>query len=496
MSDIGLSNRLQARAVPNKKSVVALPQLFPDFHSRMRVSGRWILMADIGAMLLAFLGGAVFAWIRTLLSDQVSYDVLRLVSFRQFAIFLSIGMAAILWLDSKGHYRQRLPYWEAIGHLIGVSCCGFVSCGFVEFAAKDDLSRLWIAFCWGLFAGFSFLGRGLVRRVLNKMGVWRIPALIIGEGQTAEAAVQALSGDSHIGFTIVDRMPSSMLADMKKTSAWKHVLLLHDAQYVFLALEGGEIEKYQTVLRSLPRARVPFSIIPPWQGLPSSSLSTHHFMMQDVMILHDTNRLKLPLPRLLKRVFDIIVSGTALLFLFPVFVAVALMVRRDGGDAFFKQARVGRGGHLFMCYKFRSMRADAEEFLEKYLAENKVAAEEWQKYQKLKDDVRVTAIGRFIRSTSIDELPQLINVLKGDMSLVGPRPCMPGQESLYAEDFSFYEAVRPGITGPWQVSGRSNLTFKERVSLEAWYARNWSLWLDIVIMLKTVPTLLKQGQAF
>src|SRR6202012_5716487 len=124
------------------------------------------------------------------------------------------------------------------------------------------------------------------------------------------------------------------------------------------------------------------------------------------------------------------------------------------------------------------------------------AAKEWEQFQKLKNDVRITSFGHFIRRTSIDELPQLLNVIKGEMSLVGPRPIMQGQEEFYAEDFSYYESVRPGITGPWQVSGRNHLTFKERVTLEAWYARNWNLWLDIVIMLKTVPTVLKKEQAF
>jgi lipopolysaccharide/colanic/teichoic acid biosynthesis glycosyltransferase len=142
------------------------------------------------------------------------------------------------------------------------------------------------------------------------------------------------------------------------------------------------------------------------------------------------------------------------------------------------------------------MRVDAEEVLEHYLVSNPQAAEEWNKFQKLKEDIRITKFGQFMRKTSIDELPQLINVLKGDMSLVGPRPCMSGQEGFYAEDFSSYESVRPGITGPWQVSGRNKLTFKERVNLEAWYARNWSLWLDIVIMLKTVPTILKREEAY
>jgi undecaprenyl-phosphate galactose phosphotransferase len=286
------------------------------------------------------------------------------------------------------------------------------------------------------------------------------------------------------------------MLDMKKTRAWKQVLMLHDASYAFLALEGSDIERYQMALKSLPRARVPCSIIPPWLGLPSSTMTPHHFIMQDVMMLHDTNRLKLPLPRLIKRVVDVTLSSLALLGLLPLFLVVTILIRRDGGPAIFRQLRIGQGGKLFPCYKFRSMRVDAEEVLDRYLAEHPEAAEEWNKFQKLKEDVRVTKFGQFMRRTSIDELPQLINVLKGDMSLVGPRPCMAGQEDFYAEDFSSYESVRPGITGPWQVSGRNQLTFRERVNLEAWYARNWSLWLDVVIMLKTVPTLLKRDQAF
>ena len=142
------------------------------------------------------------------------------------------------------------------------------------------------------------------------------------------------------------------------------------------------------------------------------------------------------------------------------------------------------------------MRVDAEAFLEKYLNEHPEAATEWKKYQKLKKDVRITKVGNIIRRTSIDELPQLLNVIKGDMSLVGPRPIMPGQEEYYGDDFVYYESVRPGITGPWQVSGRNRLTFSERVMLESCYARNWSLWMDIVILLKTIPALLLQEQAF
>ena len=492
-----VSNENSALSAKRKVTTSFNTQPFPDFQNLMRLSGRWMLGVDIFALTIAFVDGAVLAWAwRLWMGDGTFQDLFSLMSLRQFIAFWVVGLTALLWLDSRGHYRQRLPYWEAVGNIVTVATVGFVSSGFFEFASRNNSSRLWIAFSWVLFAVLMLAGRNVVRYHLEKKGLWQIPAVMIGEGPTADAAYKALTGDSYVGFNVVERLPSSVLAGMNKTSAWKHALLLHDAHYLFLALEGGEIERYQNALKSLPRARIPFSILPPWQGLPSSTLTSHHFMMQDVTMMHDTNRLKLPLPRLLKRVVDMVLAGAAVFVLSPLMAAIMIAVRRDGGEAFFRQARVGRNGQLFECYKFRSMRVDAEEGLARYLANNPEATEEWNKYQKLKHDVRVTKVGAFLRRTSLDELPQLINVLKGDMSLVGPRPCMPGQESLYAEDFSFYESVRPGITGPWQVSGRNHLTFKERVTLEAWYARNWNLWLDIVIMLKTVPTVLKKEQAF
>jgi len=479
-----------------KAALSIVHQNFPDFQSLLRRSGRWMLAADIGALVCSYVGGMALVYLWHVLTDGYPPDFFDPASLHSFSVFGAIGLMAIAWLDSLGHYRQRLPHWEAVKHILGVASLGFIASGFFEFASHNNGSRLWTAFCWILFAFFTLVGRSFARRRLDKAGNWKIPAVIIGEGATAAAALRALSRDKQLGFTILDQLPPSVLSDMKKTRAWKQMLALHDARYVFLALEGSDIERYHAALRSLPRARVPCTIVPPWLGLPSSTMTPHHFVMQDVMMLHDTNRLKLPLPRLIKRVVDVTLSGAALIFLSPLFAVVAAIVRRDGGPALFKQPRVGQGGQLFQCYKFRSMRVDAEKYLVQYLAENPEAAEEWGKFQKLKEDVRVTRFGQFIRRFSIDELPQLVNVLKGDMSLVGPRPCMVGQEVFYAEDFSFYESVRPGITGPWQVSGRNRLTFKERVNLEAWYARNWSLWLDIVIILKTVPTLLKREQAF
>lgn len=464
---------------------------------QLKFTGRCLMISDTAALLLSFILGGMGAW---MLNTYVFHDPFQaLVSFdtsKQFSIFAGLGFLSLLWLDTRGHYRQRLPYWEAVGHVVTIAVVGFLLCGFIEFAAKGDFSRLWLGLSWVLFAILMLFMRRTVRLVLESAGRWRVPALLIGEGYAAKAALNALKREPQMGFIIARQIAPKNLHQMTPPNAWKNLLNKHNACHIFLALEGGELEEHKAAIKALVRERVPCSIIPPWMDLPTSTLSPHHFLMHDVMMLHDTNRLYLPMPRLMKRAFDIIVCSIALLMLSQLCLILTAFIRRDGGPAFFSQLRTGRNGELFRCYKFRSMRIDAEAFLTKYLAENPEAAAEWEQFQKLKNDVRITRLGHFIRKTSVDELPQLFNVLKGDMSLVGPRPIMPDQENFYEDDFVYYESVRPGITGPWQVSGRNALTFKQRVGLEVSYARNWSLWMDIVIILKTIPALLKKENAF
>jgi Undecaprenyl-phosphate galactose phosphotransferase WbaP len=468
-----------------------------NFSAILQKTGRGLLISDIMALILAFICGGLGALTLNLFIFKGSFQqLLSIETLKQFVIFVGLGGLALLWLDTRSHYRQRLPYWETVGHILSVAFIGFLVCGFIQFVAQSAFSRLWLGLSWVLFTIFLFTGRSMVRRGMEKSGQWHIPAIMIGNGPSAEAALNALSREPQMGFNIIRRIPCETLQQLVEIDSWHRMLAASRACHIFLALEGTELEKYQPALKNLVRERLPCSIVPPWLGLPSGTMSAHHFVMHDVVLLHDTNRLYLPLPCFLKRSFDLICASAALLALSPIFIALALGVRSDGGPAFFKQNRVGRKGEKFLCYKFRSMRIDAEDVLESYLSSNAEAAAEWQKYQKLKNDVRITRFGNFIRRTSLDELPQLINVVKGDMSLVGPRPIMPGQEVYYADDFIYYESVRPGITGPWQVSGRNTLTFKERVALESCYTRNWSLWMDIVILLKTLPALMKKEQAF
>lgn len=198
-----------------------------------------------------------------------------------------------------------------------------------------------------------------------------------------------------------------------------------------------------------------------------------------------------------KRFFDLLLTLPALIFLAPLLIAVAILIKLDdGGPIFFSQERIGRHGKAFRMIKFRSMRIGAESLLQKHLAEDPAARREWDKYQKLKDDPRITRIGSFLRRSSIDELPQLLNIVFGDMSVVGQRPILPVQRDAYGGHIVHYERARPGLTGLWQVSGRNALSFEDRARLGTDYAENWSLTGDIWLILKTVPIVLKAEEAF
>jgi undecaprenyl-phosphate galactose phosphotransferase len=191
-----------------------------------------------------------------------------------------------------------------------------------------------------------------------------------------------------------------------------------------------------------------------------------------------------------KRMLDILVCVLSAPFALMVGVPIALAIKLDGGPVLYSQRRVGLNGNQFACLKFRSMVFNADERLKHVLEVDPCAREHWARYQKLTHDPRVTWFGRFIRAFSLDELPQLINVWRGEMSIVGPRPITVDQIELYGDQFEIYRTMRPGITGLWQINGRNEKTFAERARLDALYAYNWSTFADLVIMLKTLPVVL------
>ncbi len=194
-----------------------------------------------------------------------------------------------------------------------------------------------------------------------------------------------------------------------------------------------------------------------------------------------------------KRGIDLAAGVVLLLLLAPLMLLIAALIRAgDGGPAIFKQARIGRSGKSFRCWKFRTMATNADDALQQLLASDPAAAQEWAESQKLTHDPRITPVGAFLRRSSLDELPQLFNIIAGEMSFVGPRPIVAAERERYGEAFTHCFSVPPGLTGLWQISGRSDCSYATRVSLDSQYASEWHLLLDAKILVKTVPAVLMQ----
>jgi exopolysaccharide production protein ExoY len=203
-----------------------------------------------------------------------------------------------------------------------------------------------------------------------------------------------------------------------------------------------------------------------------------------------------PLGGHVKRAMDLVIAVTALVLAAPVMLIVALLIRTtEGGPAMFSHSRVGYGGKQFDCYKFRSMVSNSQEVLKEYLETNPEAAKEWEETRKIRNDPRITFLGRILRKSSLDELPQLFNIIRGDMSCVGPRPVVTDELQRYGYHAGEYLRTRPGLTGLWQVTGRSSTDYASRVALDSQYVKNWSPWLDIVILCRTVFAVMRFDRA-
>ncbi|MGA9485709.1 MAG: sugar transferase [Methylocella sp.] len=198
-----------------------------------------------------------------------------------------------------------------------------------------------------------------------------------------------------------------------------------------------------------------------------------------------------------KRIFDVIIASITLIVFLPLFAFVVLLLKlTDPGPVIFRHIRVGQGGRRFACFKFRSMVLDSDKVLKALLESDPAARKEWDRTQKLANDPRITPVGKFLRQSSLDELPQLINVIRGDMSLVGPRPIVPSELTRYGDKLSLYLLARPGITGIWQVSGRNDCGYDRRIEMDANYVRNWRFSTDFVILLRTLGAVLAQRGSY
>lgn len=254
--------------------------------------------------------------------------------------------------------------------------------------------------------------------------------------------------------------------------------------------QRGEAIWDQPVVPAAVESRVVLHIVAP-RGYASAGTA-----LNNPSRVINTGTTNPPVGGLLKRIMDIAVACPALVLAAPVMILVGLLIKiTAGGPAIFSHSRVGFGGKPFECYKFRSMVANSDEVLKTYLDANPEARKEWLETHKIRNDPRVTFFGRMLRKSSLDELPQLINILRGDMSCVGPRPIVEDELRRYGEHQAEYLRTRPGLTGLWQVSGRSSMGYENRVALDSQYVRNWSIWLDLVILLRTIIAVMRVDRA-
>lgn len=463
----------------------------------------------------------------------LNYD-LRNLSVHTALSFFTVGW---LWLIVE-HYTRRRPFWDelqqtlrTLGYIFLIAATAVFFIGL----ETDSLTHLWL---WGSAFVLLPMGRVAARAVLDFFGLWRKSAVIIGAGPNAQDAYKAINSEQGMGYGIAafiqpngtvpsprtlreaertaqaeGDVPLSFLGAsqsavisiagetvpvLQPRTTLEHLLQELRSPQIVLALDSLNTAEAQNLLQRLTLTQNNIHVVPSIRGLPLFGTQLSHFFSHEVLFLTVRNNLSRRGYQWIKRSFDIIGSATLLLLFLPVMAAAAWRIwREDGGPVMLSQLRVAHKAGEFRCLKFRSMVVDAEAILAQWRITD---SKEWREYYKnnfkLASDPRVTQVGRWMRRTSIDELPQLLNVLIGNMSLVGPRPLLSRELSEYGEVIELYRQMRPGITGLWQISGRSGTSFIDRAELDAWYAQNWSIWYDIAILFKTVSVVLKSRGAY
>ncbi len=410
-------------------------------------------------------------------------------------------------------YTKRFPFWLETARILKALTAGtlvvlsLVTLG--KMSAK--ISRLVLISLWFFSMFFFPLFRYWGRRLMAIWGLGQERILVLGAGNAGKAFAQGLERERTMGYRIVgflDDDPQKIGKELNtgerdypilgSLKDLKGQMEEHRVQTVAIAMPSLGAQGLRDLVKRVYLVTHQVLLVPELRGITLLNAELITLFMEQLFVLRIRNNLKSLLNRFVKRAFDLLVGVLLLVVLFPFMAFLALVISIESpGGAFFIQKRWGREGILFNCMKFRSMYVDADEKLQGYLDSHDEARREWEEFKKLRDnDPRVTKVGRFLRRTSLDELPQLFHVVTGKMSLVGPRPYLPREREDMGEYFTTIMVSKPGITGLWQVSGRSMLPFKDRLLLDTWYVQNWSLWLDIVILFKTMKVLIRREGAY
>jgi Undecaprenyl-phosphate galactose phosphotransferase WbaP len=385
---------------------------------------------------------------------------------------LLVGLCSLF--AANGHYTNRCSFSaETEQIVIGVALVALLASLKYETAAG-----FWVTILLTLVAG-----RVAFKWLLFKLRWTRLPVLIVGPEARCCAVASAMERDWYRGFEIRKRIDTDEITSSVSAANLLSVSAHGGIQYVLIVADKltPDLVKLQALAGD---SGITVSLI-------LSSISCHGRLVIDRFFGDDSVSLREVPSRWswrdhrAKRGLDLVLSALMLILVSPVLLPIALMVRRDGGAVLYGSARLGRGGKIFHALKFRTMVPNADQVLQTLLAADEGERQEWKTTFKLRNDPRITPVGRFLRQYSLDEVPQLINVLRGEMSLVGPRPMLPAEREVYGKAFDLYSQCTPGLTGPWQGSGRNDIDYQRRIELNSWYAKHSSLWVDIIILLRT-----------
>lgn len=417
-----------------------------------------------------------------------------------------LGFCCIVWYGIRlRHYFYRKTFWYELKEILRT----LVIFAVIEMAVMAFAKWYFSQYVWLLTWIFAMIlvpiSRIGTKWLLNKFGLWLRETWIIGSGKNALEAYKAIHTESNLGLKVVGFICNDEKIKLGNTIdgitvlstdlTWLQTMDKH-TQFI-VAVESNQSDIRNGWLREfMIRGYRYVSVIPTLRGVPLDSTDMSFIFSHEVMIFRVQQNLAKWSSRIIKRVFDIFASIGIIVILSPLLIYISHKVKKDGGAAIYGHVRVGKSGKPFKCLKFRSMVVNSKEVLENLLEVDSDARAEWNATFKLKNDPRITKIGHFLRRTSLDELPQLFNVLRGEMSLVGPRPIITAELERYNEEVDYYLLSKPGMTGLWQVSGRSDVDYDTRVYLDAWYVKNWSMWNDIAILFKTVGVVLKKDGAY
>ena len=406
-----------------------------------------------------------------------------------------LGMVLFLYGLARLYPAVGLSPVEELRRLALTTTAFYFALAAVIFLFREGstYSRGIFLMAWPLSLAGVWLSRILIRQLVAPCAWWGFPVLIMGAGRTGALVIRTLRRQPGLGLkpvAVLDDDPQKQgslesVPVVGKLAVAPFIARDRQISYAIVAMPGVPRTKLLAILERYGHTFPHLLVIPDLFGL--ASLWVGATDMGGILGLEIRQRLLLYGPRLTKMILDCALTLLLGLFTLPLFLVIMVVVKLDSpGPIFYGHYRLGRRGRPFTAWKFRSMVVNADTVLAKHLVENRLLREEWERDRKLKSDPRSTRVGRFLRRTSLDELPQLWNVLRGEMSLVGPRPIVDREIGQYAEKYELYKRVHPGITGLWQVSGRNDVTYAERVNLDAYYVRNWSIWLDIYILSRTI----------